>query len=231
MKATEKNKLYLIFIIPFLFLLWGCPYNPITMPVWTAQEICDYMNENFDGDFTINDSKSEDTRREKSTTVFMTCTLFPEEIVITEQGYTNGEMAWSQHFSTNYNYLLYKNQVNKNADNFIKTKFADFNYKITCEETTDSYWIMSSPKQLKTLDEYLEDVYRIGFIVAIDARDEEVKNQIEAKVKAVLYDMQQDYSSPIVYSVYIIDDDSFDSLTSEDLCELEGKYIYLHNLF
>ena len=224
-----KNKLKLIFIISFLFFLLGCPYNPVTMPVWSAQEICEYMNENFEGDFTISNSKNVDTRQEKSNTAFMTCSLFPEETVITKHGYTNGEMAWTHHFFTNYNYLLYKNQINQKANDFIKTKLGEFDYNITCKETSESSWIMSSPKQFKTLDEYLEDVYLIRFILAIDARDQEIKNQIETKVKAVLYDMKQDYSSPIVYYVYIIEDDSFDSLTPQGLCELEGDYIYLDN--
>ena len=210
------KKLWLLIAIPFVFLLTGCPYNPETMPVWTAEQICEYMNKNFDGYFELTDSKREDSYSEKTCTAYMTCDKFPEELIITNYGYYNSELSWTRTFTTNYHYFLYKSKIEEKAAGFIQEKFSDFSYKLVnaCEQGGP----MAETKQYKNMDDYLNSVYAIGFYVAIDASDEEIKRQLEIKEKSILYDKNKDPDSirNISFYVYLIED-SFNSLTQTEI--------------
>ena len=62
----------------------------------TPEEICDYMNENFEGDFELIDQDIQNDDDNDISTVYLKCSLFPEEIVITTQGYSwvGNEIGW-----------------------------------------------------------------------------------------------------------------------------------------
>lgn len=219
----------LLFVIPFVLILAGCPYNPETMSIWSADKICEYMNENFEGSFTITGGEMIDDSSGKYRIVHMTCPLFPDEIIISKHGYYSNMFGYHKTFETNYYYVKYKAQIEEIAADFIETKLQDFECKLA--NATDTYDTLSSVEnKYKDVNEYLDLKYLIYFSVAVHTPDEKTKKLLDVKLKALSYDKKSteyDGSNINYYITTVDDDDSFEKLSKSDIIKLKDSKNYL----
>jgi hypothetical protein len=215
----NKIKKYIFFSsILLCFLLCGClGEKGHTM---TPEEICDYMNENFKGDFELIDQEIQNDDDNDISTVHLKCSLFPDEIVIATQGYNwvGNEIGWWEIKETNYYYFVYKNQIEKKVAGYIKEWFGDFDYKIV--NTTNAENVMCNMKRrYKNLDNYLNASIIIKFYIVIDTRDEETKTA--AAAKAQLAEKSDKVEGSLRLFIFLYGDDNFTSLTEEDIKNID----------
>ncbi len=213
---NKVNKYIFFSSILLCFLLCGClGEKGYTM---TPEEICDYMNENFEGDFELIDKEIEDDDSADLSTAYLRCSLFPEETVVTEQGYVwGGDGGWWEIKRTNYYYCVYKNQIEKKVAGYVKDWFGDFNYKIV--NTTDAEDVMCNMKRYKSLDDYLNASIIIKFNIVIDTHDEKTKNAVAAKAEFTERNHKIEYSIRIFAFLY--EDENFDALTEEEIKNMD----------
>ena len=213
---VKENK-YILFISIFLcFLFSGCfGQKGHTM---TREEICDYMNENFKGKFELIDHEIENTDDADITTVYLKCSLFPEETVVTMQGYSwCAEPGWVEIKRTNYYYFVYKNKIEQKVAGYIKDWFGDFDYKIV--NTTDEENVMCNMKKFKNLQNYLSSPICIRFNIVIDTHDEETKKLAAAKAESI--EKNYKIENSLCFIVFFYEDDNFDKLTEEEIRNMD----------
>ena len=211
------QKKYILFTLIFsCFLFCGCiGQKGHTM---TPEEICDYMNENFEGDFELIDKEIEDDDSADLSTAYLRCSLFPEETVVTEQGYVwGGDGGWWEIKRTNYYYCVYKNQIEKKVAGYIKCWFGEFDYKIV--NTTDTEYVMCNMKQYKNLDDYLNASIIIKFKIVIDTHDEETKTAVVTKAQQA--EKSDKVEASLRLFLFLYGDDNFTSLTDEDIKNMD----------
>ncbi len=214
---NKVNKCIFLSSILLCFLLCGClGEKGYTM---TPEEICDYMNENFEGDFELIDQDIQNDDDHDISTVYLKCSLFPEEIVITTQGYSwvGNEIGWGEIKRTNYYYCVYKNQIEKKVAGYIKDWFGEFDYKIV--NTTDTEYVMRNMKQYKNLDDYLNASIIIKFKIVIDTHDEETKTAVVAKAQQA--EKSDKVEASLRLFLFLYGDDNFTSLTDEDIKNMD----------
>lgn len=213
---NKVNKCIFLSSILLCFLLCGClGEKGYTM---TPEEICDYMNENFEGDFELIDKEIEDDDSADLSTAYLRCSLFPEETVVTEQGYVwGGDGGWWEIKRTNYYYCVYKNQIEKKVAGYIKEWFGEFDYKIV--NTTDTEYVMCNMKQYKNLDDYLNASIIIKFKIVIDTHDEETKTAVVAKAQQA--EKSDKVEASLRLFLFLYGDDNFTSLTDEDIKNMD----------
>lgn len=213
---NKVNKCIFLSSILLCFLLCGClGEKGHTM---TPEEICDYMNENFEGDFELIDKEIEDDDSADLSTAYLRCSLFPEETVVTEQGYVwGGDGGWWEIKRTNYYYCVYKNQIEKKVAGYIKDWFGEFDYKIV--NTTDTEYVMCNMKQYKNLDDYLNASIIIKFKIVIDTHDEETKTAVVAKAQQA--EKSDKVEASLRLFLFLYGDDNFTFLTDEDIKNMD----------
>ena len=214
---NKVNKCIFLSSILLCFLLCGClGEKGYTM---TPEEICDYMNENFEGDFELIDKKIEDDDRGDVSIAYLKCSLFPEETVVAEQGYVwGGDGGWWEIKRTNYYYCVYKNQIEKKVAGYIQEWFGDFDYTIV--NTTNAENVMCNmKKRYKNLDDYLSASIIIKFNIVIDTHDEETKTA--AATKAQVAEKSDKVEGSLRLFIFLYGDDNFTSLTEEDIKNMD----------
>lgn len=184
----------------------------------SPQEVCDYMNENFEGDFELLDAKREDTDDADITTAYLKCSLFPQETVVTRQGYAwGGDGGWWEIKQTNYYYFFYKNQIEEKVDGYIKNWFEDFDYKIA--NTTDEQQVMLNTKKYKSLKDYLSASIIVKFNIVIDTHDEETRTAVA--VKAQEAEKNDKIEGSLRLFIFLYENDNFNSLTEEAIKNMD----------
>ncbi|MBO4533111.1 MAG: hypothetical protein J5726_05375 [Treponema sp.] len=223
------KKTWLLFVIPFVLMLAGCPYNPETMTIWSADKVCEYMNENFEGTFTVTGNETRDDSDGKYRIVYMTCSRFSQnEIIISKYGYYSNMFGYHKSFETNYYYIVYRDQIEQTAKEFINTKLKDFTCKMENVTNTDNT-LMPVENKYKDFADYVDNKYLIYFSVAVYTPDEESKNLLNVKLKSLSYDKEStEYTGKnINYYITTVGDDSFETLTKSDIIKLKDSGSYL----
>ena len=213
LKLKKHNALPVIFLCCIVLLFSGCKYNSEAMIPMTPQEICDYMNAHFSGDFELINSKSEDTSEEKSYSAYMNCSLFPNRTVLTKHGYVKSKFGWTKTFVTNYNEIYYKKDIEQTYSALIDNWFNSFDYKAVYS-TGD---FLSDAVVYETLADYLKTSPLVYYTVVVNASDEEIKQYAVLKAKSVSYDIRNKREYPLRLYLYLWEDDDFSTLTEESI--------------
>ncbi|MCR4734592.1 MAG: hypothetical protein K5829_06285 [Treponema sp.] len=211
-----------------IFLFFSCKYDPETMIPMTAEEICSYMNQNFEGDFELIDKASTDNSEYKINTAYMKCSLFPNQTVTVFHGYWQTIFGWSKTCCTNYNDIYYKKELEKTYAELIENWFGAYEYKAVLSELSSQS--SSQIKQFSTLKDYLASRPIIEYKVVLNTSDPSVKNYAEQKARSVSYDIRNQREYLIDLELYLWDDkNSFNNLSDSDLKDLEpysNEYYY-----
>ena len=219
------KKLHFIGIIVCLIILAGCKYDPNVMVPMTPEEICDFMNRNFEGTFELTAKKLEDTTKTKINTATMKCSLFPEQLVLTRHGWEEDpKWGWQETFQTNYNIIFFSKEVENNYSRLLEDWFGNFEYKAVNASAIEF-------EQLQTFTnfhDYLNSSPSIRYNVVINAADETVRNYASKKAKSVFYDIKNRHEYPLLLLLYLWEDEEFELLTSEQIAAFsyEDKYFY-----
>lgn len=222
---NPSNRLFSKVIINSVLLLFfsaaffSCKYDPETMIPMTPEEICAYMNDHFEGDFELVNSKSEDSSEEKSTSAYMKCSLFGERQVLTKHGYSKSKFGWGKVFLTNYNDIYYKNDVENAYSELINNWFNAYDYKYV--NTTEPF--LSELTHFNSFSEYLKSSPLIYYTVVINTCEDEIKQYALEKAKSVYFDIRNKREYPLRLYLYLWEDDSYDALTTEDIMQFGKK--------
>lgn len=219
-----KTILSTVILLLFFSVFFSCKYDPVTMIPMTPEEICTYMNEHFEGEFELVNSKSEDSGEEKSTSAYMKCSLFGERQVLTKHGYSKSKFGWGKIFLTNYNEIYYKDNVEQTYGELLEGWFGSFEYKYV--NSTDAF--LNDLAVYNSFADYLKSAPLICYNAVINTCDEEVKQYALEKAKAVCFDIRNKREYPVWLYLYLWDDEDFDSLTTEAVADLryENKFYY-----
>ena len=197
--------------------LTGCPFDPEKMIPKTPNQICSYMNENFEGDFVLIKSETEDTETTKGTVAYMSCTLFPGKTVITEHSYNETIFGWSSSFTTNYYPVKFENELKNFADAKIKEWFGSFEYK---SAKISQPGFCSVETSYKTADEYISSKPAVRYNVVINAQDPAVKEAIKIKADSVAYDLKKAQDLWYWIEIFLDESEGFALLTETDINQL-----------
>ena len=179
----------------------------------SSKEICDYMNEHFEGDFVIEKEETVDDEKETSNTVFMTCSKFPGKTVVTKHGYMCSVFGWGKVFETNYNSIYYSDDIEKTYDVIIENWFGAFDTKYVFVSGNNMYDIA----HFKSFSDFLKSRPYIDYTVVLNTNDEKVHEYARLKAKSVSFDIKANRDYPLWINLYLWDADNFDSLTENDI--------------
>lgn len=227
MKCRKQYGLLIGVLIFGSLLIFSCQYDPKTMIPMTPEEICNYMNQNFEGDFELIDEVYTDNDEAKANTAYMKCSLFLGETVETTHGYYHTIFGWRKIFETDYNHLYYKKDVEKVYGELIENWFGDYEYKMTfsVESTVPS----SEIQKFSSFKEYLASRPFIKYKIVLNTSDATVKEYAKIKAKSVAYDIRNKRDYRINLYLYLWEDEnSFNNLSDSDLNELSfsNEYYY-----
>ena len=212
-----KKALIILNSILLILLFAGCPSSPEKLIVLTPQELCEHMNKNYEGDFVLIDANIEDDEFKRINTAYMTCSLFPGEIVRARQGYTNYlHFGWRDAgLYTNYDYIYYKKAIEEKAAGYAQNWFEKYNYKIV--NATIPINVMNSEKKYESLAQYLQEYVSIDFYIVIDAHNEAVKSEALTKAESVKHELENTQEPALNFYFFLYQDTGFDSLTDEEI--------------
>ena len=198
MKTAHFFSAICLIIICSLFC--SCQYNPKTMIPMTPQEICDYMNKNFKGDFELINEDIDDTTDVKVNTAYMKCSLFPEKTVVTSHGwYDDHHFGWRKHEQTNYNSLYFQNDIEKTYNELIENWFETFDYKFAYKNEDR----MEDLKVFSSYQNYLNSKPYFNINVAVNTSTKETKDFVIQKVKAIAYDVTNSINYEIHLNLFL----------------------------
>ena len=222
---NKVSKLIFFSSILLSFIFCGCPHEKGS--TMNSQEICELMNRNYKGDFEVIGEEFESNDYEDYCTAYLRCSLCPEETVVTTQGYYWGpDGGWWEIIETNYYYCIYKKEIEKKVEGYIKDCFEDFDYK--CVNVTETKDVMRSGK-IKSLSDFLSGPAPVAasFNIVVDAHEEETKNNAASKAKQ--YEESDTAEINLKLRVYLYEGENFDSLTEEYIKNLDyydSQYLF-----
>lgn len=215
-----KTLVQVLVLLSFSSLFFSCKYDPETMIPMTPEEICAYMNDNFEGTFELFDSKSEDSNKEKSNTAYMKCSLFSDRTIVTKHGYEESKFGWRKTFLTNYYEIYYSDDVEKLYSGMIEEWFGAFDYKYV--NSTSAF--LNILDHYSNFEEYLKSSPLIYYTVVVKTSDEQMEQYALQKAKSVGFDIRNKREYPLRLYLYFWVDDGFDALTDDFIKDLRTTY-------
>ena len=198
------------FCIVCLLVITSCGRKLEDIELYSADDICSYMNKIFYEDFELMDHKSIDETDAKYTIAYLKTANLPDYTIWASQGYyDNYEFGWYERKLTNYNYYYYK----KDIEAKFKKKFSDWFDGVTYKyvNTTSNIW--DEAIKYKTFDEYLKNTYYLEFLIVIQMENENL-DDIRIKMTSIKYDLQKENINANIYIFTLAD---ISSLSEEDI--------------
>ena len=179
----------------------------------SSEEVCKYMNENYEGDFVFERCETVDDEKEISNIVYMTCSKLPGKTVITKHGYTCSVFGWGEVFQTNYYGLYFEDDVEKTYNEMIENWFGAFDTKYCYINSNYLYDVA----HFETFSDFLKSSPSIYYTVVLNTNDEKVYEYALIKAKSVSFDIKTNRDYPLWLNLYLWKADNFATLTEDDI--------------
>ncbi|MBR5645311.1 MAG: hypothetical protein IKX23_01565 [Treponema sp.] len=205
------------FIICIMFS--GCGYNLEDIVLKTPEEICLDMKRVYNEDFKLVDYIFNDFDDDKYTTVYLSCSKYPEKRIIASQGYYDSyELGWFEKFKTNYDYIRFEEDVQRNGDLLFEKWLKGFKYK-DVDVTNPDNCILSAKKY--EFAEFFKSAYGIHFYVAIEKLQEESDESLKERLNEIFEPIKKDRQYP--FNIYFFSVTDVDSLTKKQLSQFSSE--------
>lgn len=220
---SKIKTLFFISVLISLFSFLSCEYNPNTMQVKSAEELCDYMNQNCQGDFTIVKSESVNETKRKGTVVYLASTALPGSNVIVKYIWEQQKLLapWNKRFETNYFAIKHQQQEYDRIDKQVKNRFSAFkdNIQIKTVRTVmpENTFTITDPT-FEDFIVYINDDQtpkNYAFAVKTVINGKDVTNDAELKINSLIMErrIKENETSRKLYEnyvFYLVNDSDYD---------------------
>lgn len=167
-KFFDLRKINILITALVLFLLTGCIPDPADYTLRTSDEILAYMNTNFPATFTkvSGGVKVEDDNSfPKRITVKFTTNETGDEIITVRHEFAQDNMFGfvNEYFETDFYCILYQDELETYARS-LYGNYLDEKYEYKMFVNMDKTIMLNCEDAIKSLDEYMHKVWRIGRI-------------------------------------------------------------------